>query len=146
MTRDEKVQLLHRIYACFNDRNWAAIDDLFAADYRDYSTVNPTQLDRDGLKEQLCMWVAAFPDARWTVEHIIIEGDEASWQETFMGTHQGELMGIPPTGRPVRAQAISQGRLVGGRAVAHWSVYDIFGMMVQMGVIPMPGAAPVAAG
>jgi len=76
----------------------------------------------------------------------MVEGDKAAWRETFSGTHTGDLMGIPPTGKQVRIDGISYGRVRDGKAVEHWGSGDNLGMLQQLGVIPMMGAAPAGAG
>ena len=85
------------------------------------------------------MYLRAFPDAQWSVEDIIVQGDKAAWRERFTGTHQGELMGIPATGKKVDVTGISMGLLRDGKPAIHWSVYDNLGMMQQLGVVPTPG-------
>lgn len=86
------------------------------------------------------MWFNAFPDARFEIEDIIVEGNKAAWRETLTGTHQGELMGIPPTGKQVRVSGMSFG-VVGpnGKATQHWGSPDMMGLMQQFGVIATPG-------
>jgi hypothetical protein len=55
---------------------------------------------------------------------------------TMSGTHEGPLMGMPPTGRAVRQDHMHFVRYRDGKAVEHWGVRDDLGMMQQMGVIP----------
>jgi len=57
------------------------------------------------------------------------------------GTHQGEFMGIPPTGKPVTVTGMSIDRIVGGKFVEGWLNFDALGMLQQLGVIPAPGRA-----
>jgi predicted ester cyclase len=70
---------------------------------------------------------------------MIGEGDKVTTRKTFHGTHEGEFMGIPPTGRRVSMSLIDIVRISEGRVVEHWSVGDNLGMMQQLGVIPQPG-------
>ncbi len=85
------------------------------------------------------MFRQAFPDSYFTVEDMIAEGDKVATRKTFHGTHQGEFMGIPPTGQQVSIGLIDIVRIVDGRVVEHWAMGDNLGMMQQLGVIPQPG-------
>ena len=69
---------------------------------------------------------------------MVAEGDKVATRKTFHGTHQGEFMGIPPTGQQVSIGLIDIVRIVDGKVVEHWSIGDNLGMMQQLGVIPMP--------
>jgi len=58
---------------------------------------------------------------------------------TGRGTHKGALMGIPPTGKQIATTVICINRLVSEKIAEDWELIDLFGMMVQLGVIPPPG-------
>ena len=58
---------------------------------------------------------------------------------TSRGTHQGEFVGIPPTGNQITVEGISIDRVVGGKSAESWTINDVMGMMQQLGVIPVPG-------
>ena len=81
----------------------------------------------------------AFPDVQFTIEDIIAEGDKVVGRVTWRGTHQGELMGIQPTGKKVTVEGIDIIHFAGGKAVENWFSGDTLGMMQQMGAIPTPG-------
>jgi predicted ester cyclase len=77
------------------------------------------------------------------VEDLIAEGDKVVVRGTLRGTHQGDFMGIPPTGKVVTFTAIAICRFAGGKEVEHWSNADVLGLMQQLGAIPQmaPGGA-----
>jgi predicted ester cyclase len=60
---------------------------------------------------------------------------------TSRGTHQGDLMGIPPTGKQVTLTGTYVARIVGGKIIEEWGNFDALGMMQQLGVVPSPGQA-----
>jgi steroid delta-isomerase-like uncharacterized protein len=95
--------------------------------------------DCEGIKIVTAMFRGAFPDSYFTVEDMIAEGDKVATRKTFHGTHEGEFMGIPPSGRSVSMGLIDVVRIDDGRVVEHWSVGDSLGLMQQLGVIPQPG-------
>jgi predicted ester cyclase len=67
---------------------------------------------------------------------MITEGDKVATRKTFHGTHEGEFMGIPPSGRSVSMGLIDIVRILDGRVVEHWSMGDTLDMMRQLGAIP----------
>jgi predicted ester cyclase len=70
---------------------------------------------------------------------MVAEGDMVAGRLTMSGTHEGSLMGAPPTRRSVRQDHMHFVRFRDGKAVEHWGVRDDLGMMQQLGVIPEPG-------
>ncbi len=66
----------------------------------------------------------AFPDMRVTVEEVIAEGDTVAARVTMRGTHQGEFMGVAPTGKQVEVRAIDMFRIANGKIVEHWGHAD----------------------
>ena len=76
----------------------------------------------------------AFPDFRVTTEEQITEGDVVVTRRTADGTHQGELMGMPATGKHATAAGVSIDRFAGGKLVAAWVIFDQMGFLQQLGV------------
>ena len=72
------------------------------------------------------------------IEDVIAEGDKVAVRFTFRGTHQGELMGIPPTGKQVTISGMDINRIAGGKIAERWAVFDMLGMLQQLGVMPAP--------
>lgn len=81
---------------------------------------------------------AAFPDLQFTFEDMIAEGDTVATRFTMHGTHEGEFMGIPPTGKEVRVSGMVFERVEDGKVQEGWVQRDNLGMMQQLGVIPHP--------
>jgi steroid delta-isomerase-like uncharacterized protein len=91
-----------------------------------------------GFKQFLTGFHAAFPDADTTIEDVIAEGDKVAIRWTLRGTHQGELLGIPATGKPVTVPGITIYRIVGGKIVEERGEEDGLGLLQQLGVVPTP--------
>jgi len=72
---------------------------------------------------------------------MLADGDLVSCRARFTGTHQGEFMGVPPTGRSVEVNAIDILRIRNGQFVEHWGVMDAMTMMQQLGALPAPTSA-----
>lgn len=89
-----------------------------------------------GLRRELNAWFAAFPDSTITVEDMINEGARIATRTTFRGTHKGELMGIPATGRTIEIEACHFFRCVGGRVVERHGNIDRVELFRQLGLEP----------
>ena len=118
----------------------AAIDELVAPDFVDHQPFPGVPPTRDGLKQAVPLFRAAFPDGSFVIEDLFGEGDRIALRTTFRGTHQGEYAGVPATGKAVEFTAIDLLRIDGGRMVEHWGLGDDLGLLTQLGVIPGPQA------
>jgi steroid delta-isomerase-like uncharacterized protein len=136
VSTEENKALVRRIYDVHNKHNLAALEDLYTRDYVVHSTGVFPDLDRAGLKQLMPAVWTAFPDMHYVVEDMIAEGDKVATRLTFRGTHQGELMGIPPTGKVVRVTGIYISRFAGGKCVEDWRQVDDLGFLQQLGAIP----------
>jgi predicted ester cyclase len=87
-------------------------------------------------KEVWTMLLRGYPDLHITIEDLIEEGDKVVFRNTVTGTHGGEHMGLPPTGKSVTYNEIFIARFANGRIVETWGVVDVLSQMKQLGVIP----------
>jgi len=136
MSTEDNKALVRRFYEeVFNQRNLALVDHLFTTNHVFHNP--PTTLHgREEFKQLLSLYITAFPDARFTVEEEIAEGERVASRYTFRGTHQGELMGIPPTGKQVAVTGMIINRIVNGKSEEGWLNFDALGMLQQLGVVP----------
>ena len=93
------------------------------------------------LKHHIALYEAAFPSYQLIAEDMIAEGDKVVVRSTFRGTHKGDLMGIPPTGKQVTMPLILIYRIADDKIVEHWMQADALGLLQQLGVIPPMGQA-----
>jgi steroid delta-isomerase-like uncharacterized protein len=92
---------------------------------------------KDGVKAFFQMQLAAFPDMRMDVEDVVASGDKVVARVRYTGTHRGEFMGMPATGKSVDVQLIDMFRFdEDGRVREHWGVMDALAMMQQLGLVP----------
>ena len=91
-----------------------------------------------GLKDVLRGMRAAFPDMHWTVEEQIAEGDKVATRFEWTGTHRGEFLGVPATGRAVTVWGVVIDRLEGGKIKDTRIIMDSLGLILQLGVFPPP--------
>jgi predicted ester cyclase len=101
----------------------------------------PDQLQGvEGLKQRASMVRAAF-NPTFTLDHVLADGDKVAVMWTNRGTDSAGWMGAPPTGKSFAIQGVDIFLFRDGRLAEHWDVVDVYGQMVQTGVIPAPGAA-----
>lgn len=92
----------------------------------------------DAFRGVIGMWRTAFSDWHMTIEDLVAEGDLVANRFTTTGTHDGPLMGIPPTGRRMVVHGQELHRVSEGKVAETWVVDDVPGIMVQLGVVPPP--------
>jgi len=95
----------------------------------------------DGMKDILRAMRAGFPDIVFSIQEQITEGDKVASRFEWTGTHKGEFLGVPATGRPVRVWGIVIDRLKDGRIKDTRILMDTLGLMSQLGALPSPPAA-----
>jgi steroid delta-isomerase-like uncharacterized protein len=98
-------------------------------------------VDRDMHRQFGLGTFSAFPDLKRPVEDLVAEGDKVVARWSSVGTHEGDFMGIPPTGKTVTTTGITIFRLEDGKIVEEWSESDMVGMLQQVGALPMPQTA-----
>ena len=136
---EENKALIRRFYEeVWNDKNLDAIDELVAADSVDHELPPGLPPGREGAKAFVGMYLGAFPDTRITIEDIVAEGDRVVTRWSATGTHTGELMGIPATGKQINVTGLDINRISGGKSAEHWGQFDQMGLMQQLGVVPAP--------
>jgi steroid delta-isomerase-like uncharacterized protein len=94
----------------------------------------------EGLKDILRAMRAGFPDLVFSIHEQVSEGDKVVSRFEWTGTHKGEFLGIPATGRPVSVWGIVIDRLEEGRIKETRIIMDTLGLMIQLGVVPPPGS------
>jgi steroid delta-isomerase-like uncharacterized protein len=124
----------------FNKGNLAVLDEVFAVNLTDYSTAAATgQTGLEGFKQRIAGHRTGFPDLRFEVADILVDGDKVAFRWTMSGKHQGPWMGRPATGKTMKITGMNMERLEGGKIVEHWSNPDVLSAMQQLGLIPAPG-------
>jgi predicted ester cyclase len=93
----------------------------------------------EGFKQFGGVFLTAFPGGQLTIDDLIGDEDKVVSRVTYRGAHTGDMMGIPPTGKPVTVSAMIVDQFADGKIVETWRLFDQMGMMQQLGVIPSPG-------
>lgn len=82
---------------------------------------------------------AAFPGSRLVIDDVVQEGDKLACRFRVQLVHQGEFMGVPPTGKTLEVGGMTMLRFAGGRCVERWNQADMLGWLQQLGAIPALG-------
>ncbi len=128
---------MRRAYDLFNAHDIDAFGDLLADDFVEHEASPGLAPTKDGVKQFFTMFIGAFSDIHWDVQDILTDGDKVVGRVTISGTHDGDFMGIPPTGKSFSIQGIDIVRFDDdGLGHEHWGVTDAMGMMQQLGVVP----------
>lgn len=114
----------------------ALVDELLTPDFVDHNPLPGVPPTRDGVRGLFAGLHIAFPDLQITIHEQLAEGDKVMTHKTFAGTHEGEFLGIPATGKAVKFDVIDILRVVDGQLTDHWNVVDQLSLMQQLGVIP----------
>jgi hypothetical protein len=138
----DHVATMRRLYDLINDGDVEGFDRVMAADFVEHEETPGLAPTREGVKEFFAMYLAAFPDLRFDPQDVLSSGDKVVARARVTGTHQGEFLGIPPTGKRIDVQLIDIVRFGDdGLAHEHWGVLDALAMMQQLGVVPDGGPA-----
>ena len=139
MSSDQNKAIVRRAFEEPWKGNLDVIDELIASDYIGHDPVDPEPLrGPEGVKEFVTTYRSAFPDAQITVEQQLAEGDLVATRWTARGTHEGELMGIQPTGKQVTVSGLTISRLANDKIVEEFQNWDTLGMLQQLGAVPAP--------
>ena len=122
-----------RIYDLINAGEVDGMDDLMADDFVEHEEIPGLEPTKEGVKSFFRMQLAAFPDLRMQVEDVVADGHKVVARVRFTGTHTGDFMDMPATGRSVDAQLVDIFRFDDdGRVSEHWGVMDQLTMMQQL--------------
>ena len=139
MSTEQNKALARRLFEeVWNSKNLAVLDELVASNYVFHNSVQ-TLYGPQGFKQFATTYHIAFPEAHFTIEDAIAEGDTVALRWCARGTHTGELLGIPPTGKEVVVTGMTISLISRGKSVESWGEFDALGMLQQIGVIPRMG-------
>ncbi|MDP8901548.1 MAG: ester cyclase [Actinomycetota bacterium] len=140
MSEENKALARRWFEELFNAQNLDVADEITAQDSVNHDPLlTGLPSGPEGSKHVVNLYHGAFPDAQITVEDAIAEGDKVVTRWTGRGTHQGEFMGVAPSGNRVEVAGITINRVSGGKIAETWNIYDALGMMQQIGAMPSPG-------
>ena len=125
MSTENKEIIRRLIDEVWNQREIHVLDEIIAADAFIHSpTVPNLSHGPEGAKQYVQLFWAAFPDLRVSIEEIIAEGDSLAVRITWQGTHEGEFMGVPPTGKSIVSSGVDILHVRHDKVVEAWHYSD----------------------
>ena len=133
----DHAETMRRLYGLLNAGDVDGFGALLADDFVEHEETPGLAPTKDGVLEFFRMYRAAFPDLRMEPEDVLASDDKVVARLRATGTHQGEFMGIPATGKSVDVPLIDIIRFGDdGLAHEHWGVINEMAMMQQLGLAP----------
>ncbi len=139
---EKELQSIETFYRAFTDHNPDLLDTVCTPDWQDIPLAPGQAPGPDGLKEQITsVFLSAFPDLKIVVHEIVGSPGRAGVRASITGTHLGEVMGVPPTGKSVSIALHEFHHLEDGLLTHTWHLEDWFGMFNRLGVWHPPAPA-----
>jgi steroid delta-isomerase-like uncharacterized protein len=138
MSLEENKAIVRKMFEAINKQTLASLDKLMAPNFVLHMHTKQTQgwaVGRQVVEDE----VKAFPDLHVAIEDIIAEGDKVCVRLQETGTHKGEYRGLAPTGNKLSYTVLAIWRIVEGKIVEAWIVYDQMDFLKQLGIIEHKG-------
>ena len=140
LSESQNIAALDRfVEAVINQGKYDVCDEIVEENFVELDPLPGQQQGREGLKDVIRMLRTGFPDIHWVVEETIASGEKVVSRFKWTGTHHGEFLGIPASGRKVVVPGVVIDRLQNGKMADSRILMDTMGMMQQLGMIPGPG-------
>ena len=130
---ENKALLCQYVNEVWGNQNLMALDEFLAPSYKRHRSPTTQPLTRDGQKDLLTLFRTAFPDIQITIEEMIVQDSRIAFRSTMRGTHLGEFLGIPPTGRLVIVGLVDIIHIEDGKFVEQWGGPDLWDLLKQLG-------------
>ena len=140
MSVEENKAVIRRLFdEVFNYQNFDVLDELVAEDVVNHSATEEHRYGIEGFRHVMEWGAALMPNGRYELIDMIAEGDKVACRVLVSGTQEGEVFGIPPTGKRFTAEHVHWHRVADGKLVERWAVRDDLGALIQLGIIDPPG-------
>jgi predicted ester cyclase len=136
MPRQENIDVLQRASLRFKVRDLDGYLQMYSSTVIHHGFSSRIRPGVPGLKDHYTRLLTGFPDMRVEINDILGDGEKLAHRFTFYGTHKGEFLGVPATGKVVTAGGIHIQLFDAGKCIEVWQVLDTFGFLSQMGAVP----------
>jgi steroid delta-isomerase-like uncharacterized protein len=139
MSAETNKAVVRRYFEEVWDRgNLRVIDELVDPDFDGHPAGSSPDFGRgiEGQRQFVMTYREAFPDLHMQIEEMVADGDLVAVRWSGSGTHQGELMGMPPSGKQAHVTGMFITRVKDGKLMETWGNFDALGMLQQIGAIP----------
>jgi steroid delta-isomerase-like uncharacterized protein len=135
-TETNKATVRRMAEQVYNARQLDLIGEFFTEDFVSHTVGAPAINGLEELRAGIATALDAYPDFKLTLDDLIAEGDKVAARWTSRGTHQGELLGVPATGKLITQEGMVFYRMVNAQIAEVWFHPDSLGMMQQLGIVP----------
>jgi ketosteroid isomerase-like protein len=142
MSEEQSKTVVLRFYnELWNERNLNVADEIFAVDCLTHQLQSGAETlavvrNPETVKHHVAEWLSGFPDLRFTVEQILVEGERVMTQSVMHGSHTGVWLGVAPTNKEVSIRLSVIHRIVDGKIVEDWVLVEALGFFQQLGLVP----------
>jgi|SRR5689334_19535388 steroid delta-isomerase-like uncharacterized protein len=138
MSKEQNAAALTKFAEAVATRNYALFDDVVAPNSVDHDPAPGQVPGPKGYRDLFTEMRRAFPDMKVEVAQLVADEDAIAFAYTFTGTHDGQLMGIPATGKKVKIRGMQISKFRDGKMVERWGSSDQLGMLQQIGATAIP--------
>jgi steroid delta-isomerase-like uncharacterized protein len=139
MAREENIAAQEKFGEAVNSGNLDLIDEVVATDSVDHDPAPDQEQGPKGFKQFFGMMRTAFPDFEVSVDHMVADDDNVAIAYTVTGTHEGDFLGVAPTGNRISVRGCQIGRFRDGMLVERWGSSDELGILQQLDAEPQTG-------
>ena len=132
--------LPERLFELISGGDLDGVEKLLHPDFVSHGPAGQ-QLDAAGMRDLITGFRSGFPDLHVAALDVVVEGDRCAWRVDGTGTHAGEFLGVPASGRQVRFTGVDLAVVRHDAFLVHWSGEDLAGVLMQIGAIPVPTPA-----
>lgn len=136
MFHNNEITMRRFVEQAINNGNFPVLDEVIHPNYT-YRSPDQVLQGSEALKELIAAYRNAFPDLHLDIEELVSTDDKAVLSFTLSGTHQGELMGIAPTGRQMKVNGMTLSHFESGKIVEEWELLDQLNMFQQLGIVSL---------
>lgn len=140
MSQQDNIAATERLGAAVNSGNLDALHEVFAPNVIDHDPASDQAPGPEGFIQFFTGFRAAFPDLNISVEQLVADEDNVAIAYTVTGTHRGDFLGIPATGKSIKARGVQIARFENGQIVERWGSSDQLGILQQIGASHIPTA------
>ncbi len=141
MSEENRALVRRELEEIFNEGKLDLADELLSPDYVVHDSALPEPVRGiEGFKRLRARYHSASSDIRTTIDDMIAEDDKVVTRWTTRGTHDnGEMLGVPPTGKQIEVTGITVNRISEGKIAEDWTVWDSLDLLRQLGAVPVSG-------
>ncbi|WP_424492506.1 ester cyclase [Salinimicrobium sp. GXAS 041] len=137
MSKELNKESQKKFGEAINSGNLEQLRDLVAPNVKDHDPAPNQGPGPQGYIDFFTMMRNAFPDMQTEVEHMVVDDENVAFAYTLRGTHKGDFMGVPGTGKSIEVRGMQISRFENGKLAERWGSSDELGILKQIGVNPV---------